>query len=134
MSGKNKNSARFAGKKAAAIAALLSCPTLEAASQVAHVPTSTLRRWRARPEFAQQILVCQQEILQGAVNELRMAGLDAATALRRIAKDPASPIPARVRACGLILTLLLRNHENEVLEFRMSRIEAALQRRKGPSH
>ena len=126
MSGKSNNSARFIRKTTIAITALLKCRTLEEASQVADIPTSTLRRWRTKPEFLTQLHQAQTEILSGVTNELRSAGLDAAATLRNILKDAKAPAQARVRAAGLVLNLLLHNHENEVLEFRMSKIEAAL--------
>lgn len=115
---------------AAAVSAVLTAPTLEEASQTIGIPASTLRRWRGRPEFVQQLALVQAEILQGVTNQLRSAGLDAAATLREIAADSKSPTPARVRAAGLILSLLLRNHEHEVLEHRMSQIEAALKQRR----
>lgn len=129
MSEKTQKSTRFGRRMTIAIAALLKCPTVEQAAQVAAIPASTLRRWRAKPEFAQQLLDAQAEILQGTINELRGGGADAAKTLRAIANDPKGAVPGRVRACGLILNLLLRHHEHEVLEARMTAIEAALQRR-----
>jgi hypothetical protein len=129
MSGKRENSARFGRKTASAISALLTCRTLQQASQVAHIPESTLRRWRARPEFARQLCDVQAEILQGTVNELRAAGCDAAATLGRIARDPKMPVPAQVRACMGIISLLLRAHESEVIIARLTRLEHLSQAR-----
>jgi hypothetical protein len=130
MSGQKEKSTRFGRKMALAVTAVLTEPTLEDASQTIGIPVSTLRRWRCRPEFARQLALVQSEILQGVVNTLRSAGLDAATTLRQVANDPKARAAARVRAAGLILSLLLRNHEHETLEFRMSQIEAALKRKR----
>jgi hypothetical protein len=126
MSDRKEKSTRFGRKMSVAVSAVLTAPTLEAAAQLVGIPASTLRRWRGRPEFARQLALVQGEILQGVVNSLRSAGLDAAQTLRQVASDPKAPTPARVRASGMILTLLLRNHEHEALEFRMSQIESAL--------
>jgi hypothetical protein len=129
MSAPKEKSTRFGRKMSLAVSAVLTAPTLEAAAQLVGIPASTLRRWRGRPEFARQLAIVQGEILQGVVNSLRSAGLDAAQTLRQVAKDPKEPTPARIRAAGLILTLLLRSHEHEALEYRMSQIEAALKNR-----
>jgi hypothetical protein len=74
MSGQKQNSAKFVGKKARAISALLTSPTIEAASQVAHIPTSTLRRWRARPDFADALAAAQGEIFLATCNEFGNSG------------------------------------------------------------
>jgi hypothetical protein len=126
MSGKKQNSAKFVGKKALAITALLTSPTIEAASQVAHIPTSTLRRWRARPDFAAALAAAQGEIFLATCNEIRQLGMTATKALAQVLRDEKAPTPSRVRAAGLILSLLLRSHQTEVLEARMTSIQAAI--------
>jgi len=107
-----------------AIAALLKCPTVEAAAQVTEIPASTLRRWRTKPRFATALCRAQEEILQGVINELRTAGTAAATTLRKIAGDTKSPPAARVRASVAIINLLLKAHQVEVIEMRLTALEA----------
>jgi|HubBroStandDraft_5_1064220.scaffolds.fasta_scaffold19182_7 hypothetical protein len=130
MSDGKQKSTRFERKMASAVGAVLTAPTLEDAAQAIGIPVSTLRRWRNRPEFTRQLALVQEEILQGIAGTLRSAGLDAARVLRQIVNDPQAKAPARVRAAGLILASLFRNHEHEILEQRMAQIEAALKRRK----
>jgi hypothetical protein len=107
-----------------AVGALLKCPTVEQAAQVSEIPVSTLRRWRQRPEFAAKLCDAQAEILQGAINELRGAGADAARTLASIVRDSNAPAAARVRASIAVVNLLLKAHDAEVLEFRLRRLEA----------
>jgi hypothetical protein len=123
MSKKTEKIARIGRRTAVAVAALLKCRTVEEAAQVADIPASTLRRWRARPEFAQQLCIAQTEILQGTVNALRDAGVDAATTLGEIVRDKSAKAPSRVRACVAIISLLFRAHEAEVIETRLTRLE-----------
>jgi thiamine monophosphate synthase len=113
-----------------AVAALLKSPTVEQASQVVGIPVATLRRWRNRPEFAEQLAFAQGEILQGAINNLRSAGVDASATLSAIARDSDAPAAARVRASLAILNLLLRAHKDEITELRITRIENQLKARK----
>src|SRR5208282_5548058 len=119
MSGKSQKLTRVGRRIAIAVSALLKCPTVEEAAQLVEIPVSTLRRWRARPEFAAQLATAQTEILQGTVNTLRAAGLDAATTLGEIVRDPKAPPAARVRASVAIINLLLKAHQLEVIEVRL---------------
>jgi hypothetical protein len=123
MSKKTTKVARFGRRTAVAISALLKCHTVEEAAQVTHIPASTLRRWRTRPEFASQLCTAQSEIIQGTVNALRDAGAGAATTLGEIARDPFVKAPSRVRACVAIISLLLRSHETETIEARLCKLE-----------
>ena len=81
-----------------AIAALLSSKTIEDAAQAVGVPASTLRRWRSKPAFATALCRAQEEILAGVINELRVAGVSAASTLRKISSDTKAAPAARVRA------------------------------------
>jgi hypothetical protein len=128
MTNKTIKVSRFGRRMTIAISALLECRTVEEAAQVAQIPASTLRRWRSRPEFASQLCTAQTEILQGTVNKLREAGVDAAVALGEIARDKSAKTPSRVRACVAIISLLLRAHEAEVIETRLTRLEAHARR------
>jgi hypothetical protein len=124
MSEKSQTSARAGRKTAQAIAALLTSRTIEEAAQTIGVPVSSLRRWRSKPAFAASLCRAQEEILQGVVNSLRSAGLDAATTLRQIAGDIKAPPAARVRASMVIINLLLKAHQLEVIEMRLCALEA----------
>jgi hypothetical protein len=133
MSEKKQHSARVGRKTGVAIAALLTCRTIEEAAQRVGVSAVALRRWRSKPAFATQMCHAQQEILQGVVNELRTAGIAAATTLRTIANDEDSPPAARVRASVAIINLLLRAHETEVIEFRLTKLEQRQEARRRDS-
>ena len=123
MSKKTTKIARFGRRTSIAIAALLKARTVEEAAQTVQIPASTLRRWRTRPEFAQQLALAQAEILEGTVNELRAVGCDAARTLGRIVRDTMVPTSPQVRACSVVLALLLRVHETETIEARLCKLE-----------
>ncbi len=107
-----------------AIAALLSSKTIEDAAQAVGVPASTLRRWRSKPAFATALCRAQEEILAGVINELRVAGVSAASTLRKISSDTKAAPAARVRASVAIINLLLKAHQVEVIEMRLTALEA----------
>jgi hypothetical protein len=124
MSDKTQNSARAGRKTAVAIGALLTCRTIEEAAQSIGVSAVALRRWRSKPAFAAQMCRAQEEILAGIINELRVAGVSAATTLRKISADTKAAPAARVRASVAIINLLLKAHEVEVIEMRLTRLES----------
>ena len=121
---KRQNSTRLGRKTAVAIGALLTCRTIEQASQVVGIPAQTLRRWRSKPAFAAQMCRAQEEILAGVINELRVAGVSAASTLRKISADTKAAPAARVRASVAIINLLLKAHQVEVIEYRLTALEA----------
>src|ERR1700731_4716976 len=123
MSKKTTKVARFGRRTGIAISALLTSRTMEEASELAEIPASTLRRWRSQPEFAQRLCTAQGEIIAGVVNELREVAADAAQVLGEIARDSSVKSPSRVRACVAIISLLIRTHETEVIETRLTRLE-----------
>jgi hypothetical protein len=129
VSGKKQNSIRVQPKMARAITALLACHTIEEASQSVGIPTSTLRRWRSKPAFAAALLAAQEEIFLAVGNEIRGLAMDAAQTLGAIVRDEKQPAPSRVRASLAVLTLLLKTHEHEVLESRITKLEAARRKR-----
>jgi DNA-binding transcriptional MerR regulator len=130
MSEKTQNSARAGRKTAQAIAALLTCRTIEEAAEHVGVSAVALRRWRSKPAFAAQMCRAQQEILAGVINELRGAGVSAASTLRNISADANAAPAARVRAAVAIINLLLKAHQVEVIELRLTALEAAAKQRR----
>ena len=128
---KTQNSARAGRKTAQAIAALLTCRTIEEAAQHVGVSAVALRRWRSKPAFAAQMCAAQEEILAGVINELRVAGASAASTLRNISADMTAAPAARVRASVAIINLLLKAHQVEVIEMRLTALEAKRRDRGG---
>jgi hypothetical protein len=131
------SSGRFSRKTTRAVSALLQCRSIARAAQSIDVSERTLRRWKEKPEFAAALAAAQAEIFFATCNELRLLGTDATKALGQVLRNQKAPTPSRVRAAGLILSLLLRSHQTEVLEARMNAIQSsidALQKSKGVIH
>ncbi len=125
-------SARFRAKLPLAVTAVLRCSSLEEAAQSVAISTATLKRWMRRPQFAQALETAQKEIFSATTNSLRAAGRDCAEILAKIARDETQPAPSRVRAAMGVVGLLMKLHDLENFDVRLSRIEAMLARRAGP--
>jgi hypothetical protein len=70
-------------REAAAIAALLSCPTIDAAAEQAGIAGSTLRGWLRDAAFQQQYREAQRQVVAHAIVGLQQDVTDARDALRR---------------------------------------------------
>src|SRR4051812_36032813 len=70
-------------KEEAALAALLSEPTIEAAATKAGISESTLLRWMAEPAFKATYRDARRQVVELAVTGLQQATSEAVTALRR---------------------------------------------------
>ena len=67
----------------AAIAALLSEPTIAEAAQKAGISKSTLLRWLAAPEFKARYRGARRSVVEGAIGRLQQASTQAVDALVR---------------------------------------------------
>jgi hypothetical protein len=71
----------------------------------------------------------QQELFSQTCAEVRGLASDATRALKIIVRSKTTPAPAKVRAAGLIIGLLLRIHSAETQEYRLQQIERRLDRK-----
>ncbi len=67
----------------AAITALLTCPTLEAAAKQTAIAPATLRRWLAEDEFQRRYRAARREVVEHAISGLQQAAGEAVETLRR---------------------------------------------------
>jgi hypothetical protein len=125
MAATSKNSGRIGRKRAVAVAALLQSHSVAEAAQTIGVSARTLQRWKQDPAFSAALLDAQNEIFFAACNEVRGLALDASRTLGEILRDAEQPAPSRVRASLAVLSLLLRTHAHEVVEARLTKLEAA---------
>jgi hypothetical protein len=70
-------------KEDAAIAALLSEPTIRGAATRTGIGESTLLRWMAEAEFKARYRAARREVVEAAVGRLQQAATDAVDALAR---------------------------------------------------
>jgi DNA-binding MurR/RpiR family transcriptional regulator len=67
----------------AALAALLSVPTIAEAATLAGISESTLLRWLQEPTFQQRYRAARREVVEHAISGLQQATGEAVEALRR---------------------------------------------------
>src|SRR5215213_1130733 len=70
-------------REESAIAALLACPTIEAAAQQAGVGESTLRGWLRDPAFQQRYRAARRQVVEQSIAQLQQGTTEAVAALRR---------------------------------------------------
>ena len=80
--------AKFGRKMEAAIAALLSRPSIEDAARVAEVGEKTLRRWMQEPQFKMRYLQARREGVGQAIARLQQATGAAGTIILKLMTDP----------------------------------------------
>jgi hypothetical protein len=93
-----------------AVAALLECPSVEAAAKQAGVSYSTLKRWLHDPSFAAAYRCARRELLDVAVGRIQAATGTAVDALMAVARDEAKDAD-RVRAAAALLEHAWRGAE-----------------------
>lgn len=108
------------------IAALMSCRTVKDAALECRVSERSIQRWLKEPGFQEVYRSAQSEYLEGAINQLRCAGFDAAQRLHKIILDESAPLPSVVSASARLLELLLKSVEIQDLAKRLDRLEEGL--------
>ena len=113
-------------KRQAAIAALLTSPTIAHAAAVAGIGESTLLRWLREEGFAHQYRLAQREALRQAIATLQAAAGSAVVVSRGAMLDQTATPASRVAAARVILEFSFRGAELADLEERLAAIEAQL--------
>jgi hypothetical protein len=111
-------------KKEAAIAALLTCPTIVKAAEKVGVAERTLRDWMAQPAFARAYRRARAQVVEHAVGVLQQTtGEAVATLYEALGCD--SP-GARIKAAGVLLTQALEAVKTSEVLQRLDEIEARM--------
>ena len=92
---------KLARKQEAAIAALLSTPTVADAAREIGVNVASLYRWMQLPEFSAAFRLARRNVVERAVSELQAAAGDAVETLRRNLR--CENAAAEIRAAQIIL-------------------------------
>jgi hypothetical protein len=106
-----------------ALAALLTCKTIEDAATKAEVHIRTVYKWLALPTFKASYLQARREAMGQVIGQLQQTATVAVRALREVLDDPAAPHTARVSASRTVLELALRAMELEDLAQRIEALE-----------
>src|SRR5262249_29173618 len=96
-------------RQEAAIAALLSEPTVQLAADRAGVPYSTLKNWLTRPDFARAFAAARRQVVDAAVGRLSKLTSAAVETLRRNLRSEKST--EQIRAATAIMDFALRGLE-----------------------
>ena len=125
---KGMNSAQtardLAPKKAQAIAALLSAPSVDKAAEVAGVSKRTLWRWLREDAFKAELIRAEGEAIADATR--RLVGLQGAAlaVVEETLADRFQPSAVRLQAAKLVFDVLMKLRSLNALEERLARLEA----------
>jgi len=119
----NGHGEKLSRKQEQAILALLSQPTLQAASQGCGVSESTLGRWMRLPDFQNRYREARREMINGAIANLQQASGEAVNCLRTVMRDAQASASSRAAAAKTVLEFALKATEFEELEQRVLAIE-----------
>lgn len=115
----NKNKER-------ALAALVSCPTQEAAAEKAGISSRTLRNYMKDPEFAAEYKRMNSQLVTAATLQIQRSLAPAINTLREIAEDRAANMTARIQAARGLLEYGIRLSELGDVYARIEALEAAM--------
>jgi hypothetical protein len=120
-------SQKRSGREEAAIAALVSQPSIPHAAKLAGIAERTLYRWLKDAAFQEQYRQARRQLLQHAIVSCQQAAAGAVAVLRRLMLDQDAPPPTRVAAAKAVLEMSFRGVELEDLESRIAALEAKAQ-------
>lgn len=112
-------------RQRAAIAALMSSPTVKAAAEKVNVGSRTLYRWMANPEFQAALQAAEDETMAEAARLLLAGHTQALATLAALMKNARNEQVRRQSAKDW-LDLWLRVHELRSLEKRLIELEIRL--------
>jgi hypothetical protein len=110
------------------IAALLSCPTVEAAAEMVGIGNETASQWRKDPAFAERYRVATREAMRQAAALLQGAAREAVDTLRAIQSKGESEA-ARVSAARAVLEMAVKAAELEDVQQRLDSLERTFKER-----
>jgi hypothetical protein len=117
--------AKFGRKMEAAIAALLTRPSIEDAARVTGVGEKTMRRWLDEPEFRARYLKARRESVHQSVARLQQATGAAGTTILKLMMDSSVPAAVRLRAAESVFVHAIKGVELEDIEARLTELERA---------
>ena len=113
-------------KKQAAIAALLTSPSITEAAEASGIGRSTMHRWLEDPAFKQALSAAEADAISSAVRRMIGDMSDNLSAMRDIRVSEDSSPALKLRAAAILDASLLKWREAATLEERLVAIEARL--------
>lgn len=109
-----------------ALAALLSCPTQEAAAAKAGISSRTLRNYLKDPEFAETYRKASSQLITTATLQIQRGLAPAIGTLREIAEDREASTSARIQAARGLLEYGIRLSELGDIYARIEALETSM--------
>jgi AcrR family transcriptional regulator len=116
---------KLPGKQDAALAALLTQPTVRDVAKAAKVAEGTLWRYLSDPTFSAHYKEARRQVTEHLIARLTSDSTKAARVLLEVAEDQGAPASARVSAAKVIIEQALRGAETRDLMERIDALEAA---------
>lgn len=113
--------------KQKALAAMLSCPSMEAAAAKAGISSRTLRNYLKDPEFAEEYRKVNSQLVTAATLQIQRSLAPAISTLREIAEDGSANMTARIQAARGLLEYGIRLSELGDVYARIEALEAAME-------
>jgi hypothetical protein len=113
-------------KQEAAIAALLSKPTIEKAAKACGIGEATLRRWLKDEGFQERYRAAKKQTLDAVMGRLRQIAGEAVETLREVAVNQEAPPSSRIAAARAVLDMVIKVVEAEEVEDRLTAVEKAV--------
>jgi len=114
---------KYTRRHEAALVALLSEPTMDAAAKKAGVSISTLSRWMELAEFQEKYRQARRDSVTTATTALQRHAAGAVATLAEVMGDPTAPPAVRVSAARIILEMTYRAVETEDVLTRLAALE-----------
>ena len=111
--------------KERALAALVTCPTQEAAAKQAGISSRTLRNYLKDPEFSEEYKKRTGQLVTAATLQIQKSLAPAINALLEIAVDQEAGMMARVQAARGLLEYGIRLSELSDIYARIEALEAS---------
>jgi transposase-like protein len=119
--------AKLPRKQDDAIAALMTCASVEKAAEAIGVHPNTLRRWMTLPEFHAAYNQARREAVRQANARLQQNSGVAATVLLKTMADATTPAAVKVKAAECVLERASKSLEEDDLEVRVTQLESTAQ-------
>ena len=122
-----RGTSALSAKQVRAIAALMTCRTLDAAAKAAQCDPSTLSRWLAKDALFQQAWqAARKQLLDQAVAQALRSAEEAALQLHRLMMDSLSD-SVRVVAARALLDISMRTIERDEIEGKMQQLSEQME-------
>jgi hypothetical protein len=128
LTAENQEKPSLSRKQDAALAALVSQPTIALAASQAKVSERILYQWLAENEvFKAEYRRLRREIVNNAVFQIQKGTNNAVNCLISIMNDPEAPASSRVAAARTVLEMSFKGIEVDDLESRITAMEGRIE-------